>query len=206
MGTAAFERDAVIEIDGQKYRMLRKVSNTCWQLEHSRTARISELEQEQLLRMYADRKLKFATAVGGPGCGTAHIQVSETAKLRRLYVLAALKTDTLADLKQVISEVWRKTNRPDKPPDYVSVYRWKKRFLESGSDIRALEDGRHSGNNTNRFPAEVLEICEQSINTVYMRRDGSTCRTCSTRLSSKSGTKTECVPQIWHCRFRHDDW
>src|SRR5271157_5079322 len=171
MGTAAFERDAVIEIDGQKYRMLRKVSNTCWQLEHSRTARISELEQEELLRMYADRKLKFATAVGGPGCGTVHIQVSETARLRRLYVLAALKTDTLADLKQAISEVWHKTNRPDKPPDYVSVYRWKKRFLESGSDIRALEDGRHSGNNTKRCPSEVLKICEQSIDTVYMRRE-----------------------------------
>ena len=36
MGTAAFERDAVVEIDGEKYRMLRKVSNTCWQLEHSK--------------------------------------------------------------------------------------------------------------------------------------------------------------------------
>ena len=43
MGTAAFERDAIIEIDGQKYRMLRKVSETCWQLEHGRTARISVL-------------------------------------------------------------------------------------------------------------------------------------------------------------------
>ena len=68
MGTAAFERDAVVEIDGQKYRMLRKVSDTCWQLEHSRTARISELEQEELLRMYADRKLRFANAVGGTVC------------------------------------------------------------------------------------------------------------------------------------------
>ncbi len=47
MGTAAFERDAVVEIDGQKYRLLRKVSETCWQLEHTNTARISELEQEQ---------------------------------------------------------------------------------------------------------------------------------------------------------------
>ena len=36
MGTAAFERDAVVEIDGQKYRLLRKVSETCWQLEHTR--------------------------------------------------------------------------------------------------------------------------------------------------------------------------
>ena len=59
MGTAAFKRDAIIEIDGQTYRMLRKVSETCWQLEHSRTARISELEQEELLRLYADRKLRF---------------------------------------------------------------------------------------------------------------------------------------------------
>src|SRR5208283_4311668 len=171
MGTAAFERDAVVEIDGQKYRMLRKVSDTRWQLEHSKTARISELEQEALLRMYADRKLRFANGVAGIGRGKAHIEISETAKLRRLYVLAALKTDTITDLKQAISKVWRKTNRADQPPDYVSVYRWKKRFLESGSDIRALEDGRHSGNNTKRFPSEVLEICEQSIDTVYMRRE-----------------------------------
>ena len=67
--------------------------------------------------------------------------------------------------------MWRKTNRPDQPPSHVSVYRWKKRFLESGSDIRALEDAEHSGNNTKRFPAEALEICEQSIDTVYMRRE-----------------------------------
>ena len=116
MGTAAFERDAVVEIDGQKYRLLRKVSETCWQLEHTSTARISELEQEQLLRMYADRKLRFANGVAGIGRGKAHIEISETAKLRRLYVLAALKTDTLNDLKQAISKVWRKTNRPDQPP------------------------------------------------------------------------------------------
>lgn len=50
MGTAAFERDAVVEIDGQKYRLLRKVSETCWQLEHTSTARISELEQFKSLR------------------------------------------------------------------------------------------------------------------------------------------------------------
>ena len=104
MGTAAFERDAVVEIDGQKYRMLRKVSETCWQLEHTKTARISELEQEELLRMYADRKLRFANGVAGIGCGKAHIEISETAKLRRLYVLAALKTDTITDLKQAISD------------------------------------------------------------------------------------------------------
>jgi hypothetical protein len=76
MGTAAFERDAVVEIDGQKYRMLRKVSNTCWQLEHSKTARISEVEQEQLLKMYADRKLRFVNGIGGIVRRRAHIEIS----------------------------------------------------------------------------------------------------------------------------------
>ena len=53
----------------------------------------------------------------------------------------------------------------------MSVYRWKKRFLESGSDIRALEDGQRTGNRMKCFPSEVLEICEQSVDTVYMRRE-----------------------------------
>src|SRR5208283_2797611 len=171
MGTAAFERDAVVEIDGQKYRMLRKVSNNCWQLENSKTARISELEQEQLLRMYSDRKLRFVNGVGGIVRRKACIEISETAKLRRLYVLAALNTDTFTDLQKAISKVWRKTNRPDKPPGSKSVYRWKKRFLESGWDVRALEDAQRTGNRTKRFPSEVLEICERSIDTVYMRRE-----------------------------------
>ena len=78
MGTAAFERDAVLEIDGQKYRMLRKVSNTCWQLEHSRTARISELEQEELLRLYADRKLTFVNSTSASGSKRTHIEISES--------------------------------------------------------------------------------------------------------------------------------
>ena len=203
MGTAAFKRDAVVEIDGQNYRMLRKVSNTCWQLEHSKTARISELEQEQLLTMYADRKLRFANGVEGKMCRKAHIEISETAKLHRLYVIAALETDTIADLKQAISHVWRTTNRPDQPPSHVSVYRWKKRFLESGSDIRALEDAQHGGNNAKPFPSEVLEICEQSIDRVYMRRERKHLQDVLDQAIVKVG---ECVPQIWPCRFRHDDW
>lgn len=172
MGTAAFERDAIVAIDDQTYRMLRKVSDSCWQLEHTKTARIREVEQEQLLKMYADRKLTFVNSskLSGRSQKTP-IEISETAKLRRLYVLAALKTDTLTDLRQAIADVWRKTNRSDKPPVVASVYRWKKRFLESGSDIRALEDAQGRGNRSKRFPADVEEICEQSINAVYMRRE-----------------------------------
>jgi putative transposase len=172
MGTAAFERDAIVAIDDQTYRMLRKVSDSCWQLEHTKTARIREVEQEQLLKMYADRKLTFVNSskLSGRSQKTP-IEISETAKLRRLYVLAALKADTFTALRQAISAVWRKTNKPRRAPGYVSVYRWKKRFLESGSDIRALEDAQRTGNRTKRFPPEVLDVCEESIDRVYMRRE-----------------------------------
>src|SRR5208283_494445 len=202
MGTAAFERNAVVEIDGQKYRLLRKVSETCWQLEHTNTARISEMKLEQLLRMYADRKLRFANGVAGIGRGKAHIEISETAKLRRLYVLAALKTDTLTELKQAISKVWRKTNGLDQPPGCKSVYRWKKRFLESGWDIRALEDAEHSGNNTKRFPSEVLEICEQSIDMVYMRRERKHLQDVLDQAIVKVREENRMRPQIRHSPLR----
>jgi putative transposase len=171
MGTARFERDAVVEIDRERYRLLRMVSDSCWQLEHTKTARISELEHTELLRMYADSKLRFINATSGSVLGKADIEVSETAKLRRIYVLAALKTNTLAELKRTIADVWLEMKKPDKPPGYVSVYRWRKRFIDSGSDVRALEDAQRRGNTTRRFPPEVLEICEQSINNVYMRRE-----------------------------------
>ena len=166
MGTATFERGAVVEIDHEKYCLLRKVSDTCWQLEHAKTARITELEHEQLLRMYADNKLRFVNAVSGIKHGKTQIEISATAKLRRLYVLAALKAGTLTDLQEAIVDTWRQTKKPDKPPGYVSVYRWKKRFVESGFDVRALEDARQKGNPTRRFPSEVLDICRA----VYQQR------------------------------------
>src|SRR5947199_10031086 len=112
--------------------------------------------------MYANGKLRFEIKGVARQGSKAPTQVSETSKLRRLYVVAALKAGTLKDLDQAITEVWEKTKRPTTPPGRVSVYRWKKRFLESGSDIRSLEDIQRHGNRTSRVPPEWIEICEQA--------------------------------------------
>src|SRR5579864_7246785 len=122
MGTARFERGAIVEINNQKCCLSRKISDA-WQLEDVRTGRISELQDSQLLAMYANGKLRFETKGVTHPCIKAPTQVSEAAKLRRLYVVAALKASSVQDLDQAITDVWEKMRKPARPPGRVGVSR-----------------------------------------------------------------------------------
>jgi hypothetical protein len=95
MATACLEQGAIVLIEGIEHRLSRKIDN-CWQLEQSKTGRIAEYEQQDLLRMVADRKLTFRGSVPVSRCGPANCDLSsadlELAKTRRSYVLAVLNT------------------------------------------------------------------------------------------------------------------
>jgi len=94
MGTSALEQNASVQIDGAEYRLQRKVSDTCWQLEHTRTKRIQEFEHDQLLRKYADGTLTLVSSgivsQSGPVSPVISAQDHGAARLRRLYVMATL--------------------------------------------------------------------------------------------------------------------
>ena len=54
-------------------------------------------------------------------------------------------------------------------PGWVTVYRWKKRYLEAGSDIRALVDNSfRKGNRKDRFPELVTEIFKDAIQDKFL--------------------------------------
>lgn len=61
MGASAFQQGAVIEINGKECTLLRKVTDTLWQVEESRTKRISERSREELERLYAAGTLTFVS-------------------------------------------------------------------------------------------------------------------------------------------------
>ena len=84
-------------------------------------------------------------------------QVPEIAKLRRTYVLAVLDVpNSRKQMEPAINDVWKRVKQPTKPPGWVSVYRWKNRFLQSKSDIRALVDNAsNKGNRTSRYTSVV---------------------------------------------------
>ncbi len=128
MGVSAFQQNALIILEGSEYLLLRKISDAGWQLEDTKTKRIVERELAYLLREFADGKLTFVSSGRSTPCSKVPVAVPPEAKLRRMYVLAALKAATRTALDQAITEVWTATKCPAKPPSHWTVYRWKGRY------------------------------------------------------------------------------
>jgi len=175
MATGSLESGALVRIDGIDHRLLRQVED-CWQAEQSKTGRLTEYKQLDLLRMIADNRLTFPGSTAAAGSGAVNFVLLpaelEMAKLRRSYVLAVLNMpNTRERLEKGIHDAWMKLGSPKIPPGCASVYRWKVKFLKSKGDIRALATNiRSRGNRLSRYPSAVIELCEQSISAKYLNR------------------------------------
>src|SRR5580698_7225957 len=180
MSVSSFEKGTLIRLDGMEHRLVRKITETCWRIENTKTERTLELEDEVLLRKYVDGNLTFVGSRGAIDIRPAHLPISseelEIAKVRRMYVLAALNVpNTRAQLTRVIAETWDKLKRPEKSPGWVTVYRWKRRYVLAGSNIRALLDNKHKkGNRESRYPGEVIDACQKAISARFLTRERNT--------------------------------
>ena len=157
MGTANFQRGATVRIEGVLYRLLQQVSNF-WQLKNLETDLIVQKGYEELQRLHVEHKLVFVNGEkaksSSPVFNTSPEQM-ELAKLRLYYVRAVLDIpNTAPAMEPVIVDAWNEVKQqPKRRPGWVTVYRWKKRYLEAGSDIRALVDNSpRKGNRKDRFP------------------------------------------------------
>jgi len=175
MATACFEQGAIVQIEGNEHRLSRKIDD-CWQLEHSKTGRIVEYTQQDLLRMAAEQTLTFPGTVsiyrGAPASRDLSAADLGLAKLRRSYVLAVLDTpNSRKPLEEAIHGAWKRLKSPRIAPSWVSVYRWKRSFIRAKGDARALVNNDLSrGNRDGRYPAMVIDFCEQSISAKYLSR------------------------------------
>jgi putative transposase len=176
MGTSCLEQNAIVEIDGKDYRLHRKITDTCWQLEESKTGLLVTKEHNELLQMVAKQQLTFPSSIPVSKSGVENSQVPEIAKLRRTYVLAVIDVpNSRKQLERAINDVWRKVKRPTKPPGWVSVYRWKTRFQHAKGDVRALIDNAAArGNRTSRYTATITSLCQDAISAKYLKRERNT--------------------------------
>ena len=173
MGTANFQRGAIVRIEGVFHRLLQQVSNF-WQLKNLDTDLIVQKGYEELQRLHVERKLVFVNGEkaksSSPVFNTSPEQM-ELAKLRLHYVRAVLDIpNTAPAMEPVILDAWKECKpRPENRPSWVTVYRWKKRYLEAGSDNRALVDNSfRKGNRKNRFPELVTEIVKDAIEDKFL--------------------------------------
>jgi putative transposase len=127
--------------------------------------------------MYDEKALVFPSRGNVDHCGPANSALSaedhKAAVLRVTYVREALKAPrTRVGLKQSITELWNRIKEPASTPGYVSVHRWIRRYLDGNSDYRVLVDhNRAKGNRGGPFKPETIEICYQSLESVYLIRE-----------------------------------
>ncbi|HSY35609.1 MAG TPA: Mu transposase C-terminal domain-containing protein [Acidobacteriaceae bacterium] len=180
MGTYAFEANALVKIDGTELRLDRKVTGTLWQLEKTANKETFKYEDAELLAKYDDGSLVFVNTDDGDHCGSSKIELSpedhEIAKLRLQYVKATLDIpNSRTTLELVITTLWAQIKMPNTAPGYISVYLWKKRYLGANCDYRTLVNRTaRKGNRTPQYPQAVIEICDQAIQSKYLRRERNT--------------------------------
>ena len=119
MGVAVLEKDALVRLGGVEHRLLRKVTDTCWQIESAKTKRILEYETETLLKMYVDGDLGLIGSGTVPQVRAVHTALPpeqlNAAKLRRQYVIDTLNVpNTRSAMEPVIAETWQKLQQPDR--------------------------------------------------------------------------------------------
>ncbi|MBV8672386.1 MAG: transposase family protein [Acidobacteriaceae bacterium] len=180
MGVAVLEKNTLVRLGGVEHRLVRKVTDTCWQIENGKTKRILEYETETLLKMYVDGELALVGAENLHPTHAVHVALSpeqlNLAKLRRQYVIDTLDVpNTKRAMEAVIAETWQKLQQPDRAPSWGTVYAWKKKYLVSQNDIRALIDNNcRKGNRKPRYPSQVIALCEQALAKKYLTRERAT--------------------------------
>lgn len=177
MGTSTFQQGATIMIDGKQAKLLRKISDSDWQVEDERTKRIFEYSDSQLRGLYVAGQLSFIGRIRPPSekpdknlFNTAEEDLN-AAKIRRLYVKSVeCLPNTEAAFKPAIQEIWDTSHKLKTQPHWTTVLRWKNLYLNAGGDILALvDDTKKKGNRSSRYPADVIGFVDKAIKDRYLQ-------------------------------------
>lgn len=192
MSRAKFMKGMEATVEGRTCTFLRQVALGTWQIEDNATGELKRIAQTELLDMYLDGRFKFADA--HPVSMNYKKKQAENARRqfdllpeklrspalnRRHYVNAVLTqlgpTPTRPLVVKVIEKEWENIKWPENPPHYTTVWRWLKRYLPTGNDIRSIIDRHsHCGNRENRLPAELVKILSEAIDKIYLTEERNT--------------------------------
>ncbi len=186
MGIAYFQKGAVIQIRECQHVLRREVGKELWQTEETASGRLHQFTMHELLGLYEKGELIFfddskprsvKAKQESTQCIVVRPEPSEelwdAAKLRRVYVKAVQDLPTTQQLfEQAILPVWEQCRQTKAPPHWVTVLRWRDRFISQGSDTHSLvEQHQNKGNRKHRYPELVLQLVEEMIENIYLTRE-----------------------------------
>ena len=205
MGTSVFQPGALIDFDSKRYSLLRKVTDDQWQLEDSRTKRITEYSISELQRKYVSGALTFVATnnrenlQGNENSPQLHFTPYqwEEAKMRRAYVHAVLETPSSRRyIAPIVKAVWERIRKPAAIPGLSSILRWKSAYLRSGKNITSLVEQTHKkGNGSARYPEDVNAIVQGAIESVYLTLEKNTVQDVIERVAALVGRENRLRPE-----------
>ncbi len=177
MGTATIRAGVRAALDGVEYKFKRKVDGHIWQLEDTRSLRITEFKSSTIRELFQSGRLVFESSrysISSRGDGPKLSDLSDEqlaeAKIRRMYVLAIIEyPNTQSAIRDPIQSVAENLGTKDRCPSPATVLRWKRRYIDSGNDITALVPQTHrKGNRASRYCTDLINIVNDVIDEVYM--------------------------------------
>lgn len=191
MGVAFFVKKAKVEIDQREYQLTRMIGTDTWQLEDQRTGEFIQRTTKDLLTYLGENRLMFVNDLeNNVGATRDAWERKRDTTARSLFTTEELDVvkNAVAYVKAVqslptseklmvpaIEEVWKELGSKKKPPHWTTVARWKKRYIHFGNNGTSLKARNHrKGNRDGRYAKEVLEIVDDAIENVYLKRERNT--------------------------------
>jgi putative transposase len=180
MSTQSFRSKVEVSIGGIPLTLLHKIDDKLWQLEEQATGRIHEYTIDDLNTLYAEEKLVFlkkpsTQAVIHTSYDDRYVislppERLNVGKTRRTYAKAVDGLPaTKAQMNPVIQRVWEQLGSVGSMPHFSTVCRWRRKLLENDKSIRKLIDQHQCrGNRNRRYPQEVIDIVQDSIDLCFM--------------------------------------
>lgn len=189
MAIVHFCKNVNFDMEGREYQLTQEISAGLWQTREVRTGRIHEFNLQELQQRYADGKLVFMEdADKSDNRDQSFSEKSskfnrqldgkewDKAVVRRMYVKAVEHLPcTKSVMEPAIQKAWKKNELTEPAPHWNTVCRWKKKYCENGKDAFALADQHQcKGNHKERYVPEVIEIVENCVDRIYMKRERGT--------------------------------
>ena len=180
MAIAAYVKGANIIFNRQPYYLDQELEKGKWLLKNSATGLTTVMSFIEMQQKYVHGELVFQVSqdippsINGKSSITYFAPVKEkleVAKVRRQYVLAILNLPVTRQIvEKAIQQVWNKLGQPTTPPNWVTVARWKAKFIKGGKDVNSIVDRNGNKGRWQRYPDEVLVMVKEAIDAHYLKR------------------------------------
>lgn len=190
-GGFRFEKNASVSIDGVELRLLKKFPDKRWQLVETRTGSILEHTEAELFEQHYKGNLRFIGGVPGIRTRPVHRELSEAEKADvrwRMHFIKAVQglPASKRAFDPAIEDAWKHYKQDMKQeaatssirrrrrsghthrPGWISVYRWRTRYEQSGENAYSQVNKSHESDS---IDADLARKIDDALEEEYLIRE-----------------------------------